>query len=288
MKKFLVMITAAAVLWSSSLAQAKPPLTNVEGVGGCALNPLAYLANNLAPGEKGLLGNGSISLPQLGIWNVRLTDTSINWFAVGANISLFNRVELGYSHEFVDIEDLSETVDKDNFSLKLNLVQEKGFGIEFMPAVSVGAIWMNSDADDSLPLDDTSDYDIYAVATKMVPGLPFPMILNAGVRNTKSYVRGVLGFGDDRDWLFFGNVETILFKKFIVGWEYQQEAEVGDVFKGEKGAENTTHSMWEFHIAYMYDDHLMLVGSYAYTGDSDSSHQAALDDGYVLSLQYAF
>jgi len=285
---FILGVIAAVVMVVATSAEAGPPLTNAEGVGGCALNPFAYIANPLKDGDAGLFGQGIVSKPQLGIWNVRLTDSAINWFTVGGNISFFNRLEVGYSHEFVDIEGMAETVDKNNISAKLNIIKEKDFGIDLMPAISIGAIWKNTDADDNIPVDDTSGFDYYLVATKMIPGLPVPVILNAGILNTKGYVRGVLGFGDDSDWSFFGNIETILFKKFIVGYEYEQEAEVGNVFKGEKNAEHTTHSMWEVHVAYMHDEHLMLVGSYAYTGDSKSSRQAAFDEAYVISLQYAF
>ena len=54
-----------------------------------------------------------------------------------------------------------------------------------------------------------------------------------------------------------------------------------------------THSMWEAHIACMYDDHLMLVVSGAYTGNKNSTRafeegQAAFGGAYDLSLQYAF
>jgi len=284
----IVIAAAAFIITAIGDAHAGAPLTNAEGVGGVALNPMAYIANPIKEGDKGLFGAGIVSKPQLGIWNIRLSESGVNWFTIGGNISLFNRLELGYSHEFIDIEDVPKTVDKNNFTFKLNLLKENDFGMKFLPALSFGGIYKTTDADDDFALKDTEDFDFYFVATKMIPGLPVPVILNAGVLNTKGYVRGVLGFGDDRAWVFFGNIDTILFDKFIVGWEYEQEAEVGDVFKGESGQKNTTHSMWEAHVAYMYNEHLTLVGSWAYTGDSDSSGQAAFDHAYVLSLQYAF
>ncbi len=292
MRKRCVMVAvalfAALVFIGFEQAQAGAPFTNAEGVGGVALNPMAYIANPIKKGDKGLFGLGIVSKPQLGIWNIRLCESGVDWFTVGGNISFFNRLELGYSHEFVSIEDVPKTVDKNNFSFKLNLLKENEFGMKFLPAVSFGGIYKTTDADDDFDLKDTEDIDLYFVATKMVPGLPVPVILNAGILGTKGFVRGVLGFGDDREWVFFGNIDVVLFKQFIVGWEYEQEAEVGNVFKGEKGMKHTTHSMWEAHIAWMYNDHLTLIGSYAYTGDSKTSGQAAFDSAYVLSLQYAF
>ena len=285
-------VIAALALMAAPAAQAGPPLTNAEGVGGVALNPLAYVANPIKEGEKGLFGQGIVSKPQFGIWYIGLNEKHINWFPMGGNITFFNRVELGYSHEFVDIEDFGngdgQNVNKDNFSIKLNLIKENDFGLKFLPAFSFGTIYKTTNADNSLNLKDTSDWDFYFVATKMLDFLPVPVLLNAGTLATKGFVRGVLGFGDDRQWTFFGNIDVVLFKKFIAGWEYQQDVDVGNVFKGEKGADHSTHSMWEAHVAYMHDEHLMLVGSYAYTGDKDAVSQASFGNALVLSVQYAF
>ena len=279
-------VIAALALMAAPAAQAGPPLTNAEGVGGVALNPLAYVANPIKEGEKGLFGQGIVSKPQFGIWYIGLNEKHVNWFPMGGNVTFFNRLELGYSHEFVDVQDL-QNVNKDNFSIKLNLLKENEFGLKFLPAFSFGTIYKTTNADKSLALRDTSDWDFYFTATKMLDFLPVPVLLNAGTLGTKGYVRGVLGFGDDRQWIFFGNIDVILFKKFIVGWEYEEDVNVGKVFKGDN-TEYATHSMWEAHVAYMHDDHLMLVASYAYTGDKDTVSQASFGNGLVLSVQYAF
>jgi hypothetical protein len=274
-----------ALLWiTSGAAMAGAPLTNVEGVGGCALNPFAYVTNPLKEGDKGLLGNGIISRPQIGIWNIGLTESHINWWSAGINETFLNRVEVGYGHEFIDVKKL-QNIDKDNLSMKINMIKEGDFGIGLMPAISAGLIWKNTGFDAKLR--NSSDADYYLVATKMFGELPVPVILNAGLLFTKGYVRGVLGFGDNRDTVFFGNVETIVLKKIIVGLEYEQDADVGKVFRNDP-TNYSTHSLWEGHIAYNYDDHLMLVASYANTGDKNSVSETAFSGGYVLSLQYAF
>lgn len=277
-------VAMALLLLTSGAAMAGAPLTNPEGVGGCALNPFAYLANPLKDGDKGPLGNGILSKPQLGIWNIGLTESHINWWSVGVNETFLNRVEVGYSHEFVDVKKL-QNIDKDNLSMKVNMIKEGDFGISYMPAVSAGLIWKNTGFDATLR--DSSGADYYLVATKMFGNLPVPVILNAGILSTKGYVRGVLGFGNSRDTIFFGNIETIILKKFIAGLEYEQDADVGKVFKNDP-TNYSTHSMWEGHVAYMYDDHLMLVASYANTGNKNSVSETAFSGGYVLSLQYAF
>ncbi len=280
------LLTVLVVLAFVSEVFAGPPLTNAEGVGGCALNPFAYVANPIKEGETGIQGSQYIGYPQIGIWKIGLYDSKpvgrIDWLALGANISFFNRVEVGYSHEYVDIENLSDggkNIGKDNLSIKINLIREGDFGVKLLPAVSVGAIYKTT----SFNADDDSDVDYYVVATKMFGDLPVPVMLNAGLLFTKGIVRGVLGFGDDRDTVFFGNIETVLFKKFIVGWEY--EAKVDTELNGQ---DVRTHAMWEAHLAYMPTADLMLVVSYAYTGDKDHDGEYAFGNAYVLSLQYTF
>ncbi len=273
---FLLVLVLSSEVWAG------PPLTNAEGVGGCALNPFAYVANPIKEGETGPFGSNVVGYPQIGLWKIGLYDNKpvgrIDWFTIGVNLTFFNRLEVGYSHEYVDIENV-KNIGKDNLTAKLNLIREGDFGIKLLPAISVGAIYKTT----SFDADDDSDVDYYVVATKMFGDLPVPVMLNAGLLFTKGIVRGVLGFGDDRDTVFFGNIETVLFKKFIVGWEY--EAKVDTELDGQ---DVRTHAMWEAHVAYMPTSDLMLVVSYAYTGDKDHDGEYAFGNAYVLSLQYTF
>jgi hypothetical protein len=276
------------VLGDASSALAGPPLTNVEGVGGVALNPLAYVANPIGKDETGMFGSTVVSKPNIGAWHISLPDSDINWESAGINISFLNRIEIGYSHESVDIDyytpNLGE-IDKDNFSAKVNLLPENSFDMPYLPAISVGVIAKSTSFDNLVGaggLDDDSGEDYYLVATKTLTNLPIPVILNAGVLSTKGYVRGVLGFGDDRDEAFFCNIETIPMANVIVGWEYAQGTDVATDF--------STSSMWEAHVAWMIND-LTLVASYAYTGDENISSTfppSSFGDGWVVSAQYAF
>lgn len=287
MKRFAGLVTwfLALALFMATPAMAGAPFTNIEGVGGAALNPFAYIANPVTKGETCLMGNKAVSRPQVGIWNVGLTESKINWWSAGINDSFFNRIELGYSHEFVDVEGL-QNISKDNLSMKVNMIKESDFGIDLMPAVSAGLIWKDTGFD-RIKLRNSSDADYYLVATKMFNGCSLPIILNAGLLSTKGYVRGVLGFGNHRDNVFFGNAEAVLFGKFLTGIEYEQDAHVGKVFEGDNNT-YSTHALWEGHVAYMYDDHLTMIASYANTGDKDSVGQTGFGGAYVLSMQYAF
>ncbi len=277
-----LLIGGVFVLGSASSALAGPPLTNVEGVGGVALNPLAYVSNPIGKDETGVFGNSVVGKPNVGAWHISLPASDINWEAAGFNISFFNRLELGYSHESVDVDLLNGQTDKNNFSAKVNLLSENSFGMAYLPAISVGIIHKDTNDTQGLGSIDDKDQDYYAVATKTLTMLPVPVILNAGVLSTKGWVRGVLGFGEDRDEAFFTNIETIPIDNVIVGWEYAQGTDVGNGF--------TTHSMWEAHVAWMIND-LTLVAAYANTGSENlysDNIPSAFGDGWVISAQYGF
>ncbi len=256
-------------------ASAGLPATNMEGVGGCGLNPFAYLTN---PGKGKAVG-----MPQVGIWNVGLTEANMNWTAGAVNITLYDRVELGVSHEFIDMEN-GPNVDKNNLSMKVNLIPENFQDMNYMPAISAGLIWKTTDYPG---VRNKSDADYYIAATKTIKTLPLPVILNAGLLSTKGYVRGVVGFGDDRDTAFFGNIETVFFDKFLVGWEYEQGTEVGKVMEGSNTTYGTS-AMWTAHVCYMHDAHLSFVGGFAYTGDKNSGTTTGHGCGYLFSMQYSF
>ncbi|MCX5870764.1 MAG: DUF3034 family protein [Deltaproteobacteria bacterium] len=254
-------------------------MTNIEGVGGVAFNPLAYVSNPIGKDGAGLLGNTIVSKPNVGAWHISLPDSDINWEAAGVNISFFNRLELGYGHETVDVNVIPGKIEKDNFSAKLNLLPENSFDMAYLPAVSVGVIHKKTDF---VGATEDNNQDYYAVATKTLTNLPIPVILNAGVLSTKGYVRGVLGFGDDRDEAFFGNVEIIPIKDVIVGWEYTEGTDVGNNM--------STHSMWDAHVAWMING-LTLVAAYTDTGSENLYSPApasAFGNGWVISAQYAF
>ena len=89
-------LAAAAAIGS---AYGGVPLNNLQGTGGIAFNPLAYTAGRPWDGGETNALNGIVSKPQVGGWYVNLTDADINWFALGAAVTLFDRLEIsgGYA-----------------------------------------------------------------------------------------------------------------------------------------------------------------------------------------------
>ncbi len=286
--KFLGVLFGFLFLLCSTV-WADPPLVNVEGVGGIALNPLAYVVSPAKEG-KSLAGLTGVGLPQIGVWKINVYQNKtglhdsvgrIDWLSMGMALSFMGRVEVGYSRENVDIDNM-QNVGKDNFSLKVNLIKEKDFGIEYMPAISVGLIYKTTNWSHFKNMRhwDDNGIDYYVVASKMFAFDPVKILLNAGLLSTNGIVRGVLGFGDDRDTVFFGNIE-IFYNKFVVGFEFE------DGYTTTLDVDHNTHSMWDIHLAYRPVPNLMLIGAYGYTGDK-AEDGWSFGKCFVLSLQYFF
>ena len=142
MKKFIVsgLLALFASLQFTGVSYAGVPLNNLEGVGGIAFNPLAYLANAGSKWKKappaaqavgaekkdfsnyGFLEN--VSKPQAGAWYVRLPEAHVDWTALGTAFSLYDRVEVSYGWEAVAPHG-GQTIYKNNIGTKF----KSGFSI---------------------------------------------------------------------------------------------------------------------------------------------------------------
>lgn len=294
MKKFIVLGVIA--LLANGLfveaAYAGVPLNNLEGVGGVAFNPLAYLANAGNKWKKevpqaakdgkeqkaydgfGLLNN--VSKPQAGAWYVRLPEAHVDWTALGSAFSLYDRVEFSYGWEAVAPHGVS-TIYKNNIGAKLLLIPENAGGHKFIPAVSIGNILKITD---HVPSGTNSvGDDVYLVATKLIKETPLPVLLSSGLLATNSRTTGVFGYDHNYRFTWFANADVILFKKLAVGYEYKQGAK----FHGWHDAD-----YHDVHAAWLINDKLTLVGAWVYAGDQKSTKEVGLGNGFTVSLQYAF
>jgi len=262
----------------AAAAEAGVPLNGLQGNGGIAFNPLAYLAGSYAEGEKGGLGEW-VSKPQVGAWYVNLDDADINWYAASAAFSVARRLELSYGYGLVDVN--GTEINTHNLGAKVKLLDENFGDTVWVPALAVGGLWKATDADaaDALGLDDNG-FDAYLVATKLITQTPLPVLLSGGVLYSDEVVNGVLGHGD-YDTVFFGNVDVLPAKNVAVGVEYKQGVDAGN------GIQNSDY--WEGHVAWFATDKVTLVAAYADTGDETKGlSDLGVGGGIVLSAQYAF
>jgi hypothetical protein len=294
MKKFIVLGLLAAFVSGqfSGTSYAGVPLNNLEGVGGIAFNPLAYLANAGSKWKKetpaaekkgnekkgfdgfGLLEN--ISKPQAGAWYVRLPQSHVDWTALGTAFSLFDRAEVSYGWEAI-AQHGARTIYKNNFGTKFLLVPENAGDHKFIPAISIGGILKNTDIVPSKTKH--TGLDAYLVATKLIKETPLPVLLSGGLLATNSRTTGVFGYDPNYRFTWFANADLIVLKNLAVGYEYKQGAK----FHGWHDADYQ-----DIHAAWFINDKWTLVGAWVYAGAAKSGKEVGLGDGFTASLHYAF
>ena len=287
MNKNIKNILAASVL-SASAAYAGVPLNNLQGVGGIAFNPLAYTAGQPWDGGETNVFNGIVSKPQVGGWYVNLSDSDINWFAIGTAITFAERLEVSYGYGFTDAKKYGDkSIDSNNLGAKLRILDENAFGTQWVPAIAVGAVYKhtNTDLAGAFGLD-KDGFDYYAVASKLVKETPIPVLLSLGILYSDEVVNGVIGHGH-YDVSYFANIDVLPSENIAVGFEYKSgvDAETSGI---------RNHDYYDGHVAWFVTPQLTLVGAYAYTGDKDRFYRdgnpknLGFGSGLVLSVQYQF
>lgn len=289
MKKFIVSGLLAVFVSAqfSGISYAGVPLNNLEGVGGIAFNPLAYLANagskwkkeTPAAGKEQNAGSKfleNVSKPQAGAWYVRLPQSHVDWTALGSAFSLYDRLEVSYGWEAV-AQHGAKTIYKNNIGTKLLLVPENAGDHNFIPAVSIGNI-LKTTGDVPSGTKSVGD-DVYLVATKLIKETPLPVLLSGGLLATNSRTTGVFGYDPNYRFTWFANADLIVLKNLAVGYEYKQ----GPKFHGWHDADYQ-----DIHAAWFINDKWTLVGAWVYAGKAKSSKEVGLGDGFTASLHYAF
>lgn len=253
------------------------PFVNLEGVGGIALNPLAYLADS--DGENSHFKIADIEVvgkPRFGFWYIRLSNVKADWTSVGVADTFFKRLEVSYGYEAVNQKAFA-VKEKNNVGTKLLILPENSFGLKFIPAISVGGIFKHT-SEVGIGVK-TRGQDVYGVATKLITLLPRPVLLSAGAVYTNGQTTGVFGYNKDRKTVGFGNVDVILPWNLVVGFEYKQ----GPRYPNWKDA-----NYWDAHFVWMPTKNLTFFAAYVYAGDYKKTSRVGLGDGPAVSVQYAF
>ena len=287
MNKNIKNILAASVL-SASAAYAGVPLNNLQGVGGIAFNPLAYTAGQPWDGGETNVFNGIVSKPQVGGWYVNLSDSDINWFAIGTALTFAERLEVSYGYGFTDADKYGDkSIDSNNLGAKLRILDENAFETQWVPAIAVGAVYKHTNTDLASAFGlDKDGFDYYAVASKLVKETPIPVLLSLGILYSDEVVNGVIGHGH-YDVSYFANIDVLPSENIAVGFEYKSgvDAETSGI---------RNHDYYDGHVAWFVTPQLTLVGAYAYTGDKDRFYRdgnpknLGFGSGLVLSVQYQF
>jgi hypothetical protein len=275
---FILLLSGLSV----SRVWAGPPFNDLEGVGGVAFNPLAWLADSsgdnshLKSGDTDILGK-----PRFGAWYVNLNQNqpNIDWTNLGVAESFFDRLEVSYGYEAVALKK-ADTYYKHNLGAKLLLVPEDGYGVTGLPAVSVGLVYKSTTAPVAGGWSSAGE-DYYAVATKLIKDIPTPILLSVGAIDTDSVVTGVLGFDTQTKVTVFGNIDVILPENIVVGFEYKQGAQYSDWKDSD---------YWDAHLAWIANSNLTLIAALVDTGtplQNVTNGIEGLGNGIVLSSQFA-
>ncbi len=283
---------------------AGPPLPthNVEGNSGVFITSTAYLAN---PPEK----DNVFGLPSVSGTFAAIGEKDFESVVVTENI--WGKVELGYAMERIGLGDwpadvraatgihVDNHVFLHNFNTRLMVIEEGGFDLAWMPAVTMGAHFKWNDGHneinkqtgglcDTLGVDHDSGTEFTAVATKTIADwLPRPLIVSAGLRNGDAIHTGLLGFAGERRTTFEGSVIYLLSDKLLLASEYRQKSNLCDQYTAPGGEHliKAENDWWDVCLGYIINDHLTVAGGYANFGNVLNHRE---DNVWAVQFKYEF
>lgn len=275
------------------------PFHTIEGYGGGAITPMAYLVN---AGPK----DAVFSLPSVAFSYVNLGSKNLEAFTISE--TLFGRIELSYGADRFGTGNLRKNilnathvdVERDDvwlhtFSIRGLLVEENSFGLNWLPAFTVGAHLKYNDGIASINqklggaltgIGYRRDYgaDFTATATKMFAKTLFdrPLIVSAGLRVSDAANLGFLGFADKWSPTFEGNVAYLPTDWLLVAYEFRQKSDPYNTIPGLINGEDNWHAI---DVSWIINKNATLVGGYGVFGKlADSRADAA----WWLQLKFEF
>jgi hypothetical protein len=162
-----------------------------EGETGVFVTPLAYTAASPAKG---------LGRPLVAYHFLNGGEALGDFYNVSATVGAFSRVEFGYTralHSLGGDPDFS-ALWSNGFNIvhgKVNVVPENAGKTKWVPAISVGFIARSQvrNVGGVIQDKDTTNGDIYLVASKTITQTGVPVILSGGVRGTNAQLWGLGG-----------------------------------------------------------------------------------------------
>ncbi len=286
---FILLVPAVVIAQDSP-----PPLPaiGIEGYGGLFGTYTAYLVNSAK--EDAIFGMPSVAYTYVNLGQGR----HINSFALTE--TLWDRVELGYAYNLMDLGDLpqaagfsDDTVGLHNFNTRFALIKEGDFDLPWMPAITAGIHYKYNDTIDDINSDlggalrgigiaDNDGVDFTLYGTKLITALPRPVLIDLGIRATEAAHIGLLGFTDDYEVMLEGNLFVFATDKFLVGGEYRMKPNEYNRIPGLIEAED---DWWTLCVCYIVNDNMTISGGYGHFGDV-LNHEA--NGAWALRVKWEF
>jgi len=280
---FLMVMTATilAVYLAGGACAAPPlPVHTIEGVGGGAITPMAYLVNPEPRCRGAAAGKPSVALTYVNMGRKNLN-------AITVTETLWGRVELGYAANRLGLGNLPMAirnapggVDIDrsdvwlhHFNARLLLVKENtSLGGLATPALTAGVHFKVNDgiadidrrltgALSGIGYERENGVDFTLTATRTIPPevLGRPLILTAGVRASQAAQLGLLGFGDEYYTTFEGSVAYLPFDWLVLAYEFRQKPDPYAQIPGLIGDEDHWHA---FDAIFLLNDQTAFTAGY--------------------------
>jgi hypothetical protein len=275
------------------------PFHTIEGYGGGAITPIAYLVNN--PGKNVVFGRPSVAASYVNAGSKDLE-------ALTFTETLFGRVELGFGADRLGIGSLRNAIKKAttvdiekndvylyNFNARYAVVDEGDFGISWLPAATVGAHYKyNPDIADinrslggalrTIGYHKSSGEDFTLTFSKMFPKSLFdrPLIVSAGLRESQAADLGLLGFGHDWSLTLEGNIVYLPTDWLVLAYEFRQKDDPYGNITGLIGHEDNWHA---FDASWIINKNATLVLGYGAFGTLANSQA---DNAFWVQFKYEF
>ena len=304
--------TEAAAPAPAAQPEKGPPLPfiTIEGAGGGAFTPMAYLVN--PAGECETWGKPSVAMDYIGLGRKNLD-------ALLVTENLLGRIEFGFGADRLGLGTLPTDINNTfhnpnlidnsdvwlyNFSARILAIKENANGNNYVPAVTFGVDYKyNGDiaainnklagALTAIGYDRDDGVDFTLTATKTLPHGFFckPLIVTAGFRESEAADLGFLGFSDHYTGTFEGSVAALPFDKWLIAYEFRQHSSpYGTIGPGGTIVTPTTligtENNWNgFDLAYIISNHATLVGGLGLFGNLANENA---NNAWWVQLKYEF
>jgi hypothetical protein len=279
------------------------PFHTIEGMGGGAITPMAYLVNPAPEGT--IFGKPAVAASYVGLGSKNLDALTITENFGG-------RVEFGFAADRLGLGTLPGAIERNtgvdigrsdvwlyNFNLRGLLVKENANDNDLIPAVTIGASFKTNDgirdmnrrlggALNGIGYARENGTDFTLTATKTLPTAFFgkPLIATAGLRESQGANLGLLGFSNTYKTTFEGSIAILPFDKWLFAYEFRQKSSpYGTLTLNDEsiiGDEDNWHAI---DAAYIINKHTTLVAG---AGIFGTLANADANAAWWLQLKYEF